>query len=133
MARLYLSWPPPSWSGQGHDNGDTVPVIGAAKTDLFTYWERTITMTNLSTRWITFTAFLLVIVTLALFMLRHASAVGAPRVQYRVVQSLPQDNNTRLEQELSMYGQEGWELVLVDIGNVTKPVPRYIFKRVEQP
>ena len=30
-------------------------------------------MTNLSTRWITFTAFLLVLVTLALFMLRHAS------------------------------------------------------------
>jgi len=90
-------------------------------------------MTHLSTRWITFTAFLLVIVTLALFMLRHVSAAGAPRVQYRVVQSLPQDNNTRLEQELSIYGQEGWELVLVDIGNVTKPVPRYIFKRVEQP
>ena len=89
-------------------------------------------MTNLSTRWITFTAFLLVIVTLALFMLRHASAAGPPKVQYRVVESLSQDNN-RLEQELSMYGQEGWELVLVDIGNVTKPVPRYIFKRVVQP
>ena len=83
-------------------------------------------MTILSTRWITFTAFLLVIVTLAFFILRHASTAGAPRVQYRVVQSLPQDNNTRLEQELSMYGQDGWELVLVDIGNVTKPVPRYI-------
>ena len=133
MVCVYLSWPPPSWSGQGHDNGDTVPVIGAAKTDLFTYWERTITMTNLSTRWITFTAFLLVIVTLALFILRHASAAGAPRVQYLVVQSLPHDNSTRLQEELNVYGQGGWELVLVDIGNVTKPVPRYIFKRVEQP
>jgi hypothetical protein len=90
-------------------------------------------MTNLSTRWITFTAYLLVIVTLALFLLRHASAAGAPRVQYRVVQSLSQDNNTRLEGELNAYGEGGWELVLVDIGNVTKPVPRYIFKRVVQP
>ena len=133
MVCVYFSWPPPSWSGQGHDNGDTVPDIGAAKTDLFTYWERTIIMTNLSTRWITFTAFLLVIVTLALVMLRHTSAAGAPRVQYLVVQSLSQDNNTRLQEELNVYGQGGWELVLVDIGNVTKPVPRYIFKRVEQP
>jgi hypothetical protein len=90
-------------------------------------------MTNLSTRWITFTAFLLVIVTLALFMLRHASAAGAPRVQYLVVQFPSQDNNTRLQGELNAYGEGGWELVLVDIGNVTKPVPRYIFKRVEQP
>ena len=93
-------------------------------------------MTNLSTRWITFTAFLLVIVTLALFMLRHVSAAGAPKVQYRVVESLSQDNNSnssRLEAELNVYGQEGWELVLVVIGNVTKPAPRYVFKRVEQP
>ena len=57
MVRVYLSWPPPSWSGQGHGNGDTVPDIGAAKTDLFTYWERTIILTNLSTRWITFHSF----------------------------------------------------------------------------
>jgi hypothetical protein len=89
-------------------------------------------MTNLSTRWITFMAFLLVIVTLALFMLRHASAQGAPRIQYRVLQSLSPDN-TRLEEELNAYGQGGWELVLVDIGNVTKPTPRFIFKRVVQP
>ena len=131
--RVYLSWPPPIRSGQGHDNGDTVPVIGAAKTDLFTYWERTIIMTNLSTRWITFTAFLLVIVTLAFFMLRQASAAGAPRVQYLVVQPSSVDDNTRLQEELNSYGQGGWELVLVVSGNVTKPFPRYIFKRVEQP
>jgi hypothetical protein len=49
------------------------------------------------------------------------------------VQSLPHDNCTRLQEELNVYGQGGWELVLVDIGNVTKPVPQYIFKRVEQP
>lgn len=90
-------------------------------------------MTNLSTRWITFTAFLLVIVTLAIVMLRHASAQGAPRIQYRVLQSLSLDNNSRLEEELNAYGQGGWELVLVDIGNVTKPTPRFIFKRVAQP
>ena len=90
-------------------------------------------MTNLSTRWITLTAFLLVIVTLAPFMLRHTAAAGAPRVQYRVVQSLSQDDNTRLEAELNAHGEGGWELVLVVSGNVTKPFPRYIFKRVEQP
>jgi len=89
-------------------------------------------MTNLSTRWITFMAFFLAIVTLALFMLRHASAQGAPRIEYRVLQSLSVDNNT-LEEELNAYGQGGWELVLVNSGNVTKPAPRFIFKRVAQP
>src|SRR5262245_23748715 len=133
MVCVYVSWPLPSWLGQGHDNRGTVPVIRAAKNDFFTYWERTITMTNLSTRWITFTAFLLVIVTLALFMLRHASAAGAPKVQYLVVQPLSQDDNTRLQEELNTYGQGGWELVLIVSGNVTKPFPRYIFKRVDQP
>jgi hypothetical protein len=86
-------------------------------------------MRNLSTRWITFMAFCLVIVTLALFMLRHASAQGSSRVEYRVLQSVSPD---RLEEELNTYGQGGWELVLVDIGNVTKPSPRFIFKRVVQ-
>jgi hypothetical protein len=86
-------------------------------------------MRNLSTRWITFMAFFLVIVTLALFMFRHASAQGSSRVEYRVLQSLSPD---RLEEELNAYGQGGWELVLVDIGNVTKPSPRFIFKRVVQ-
>ena len=90
-------------------------------------------MTNLSTRWITFTGLLLVIVTLALFMLRHASAAGAPKVQYLVVQPSSVDDNTRLQEELNTYGQGGWELVLVVSGNVTKPFPRYIFKRVDQP
>ena len=90
-------------------------------------------MTNLSTRWIAFMAFFLVIVTLALFMLRQASAQGAPRIQYRVLQTLSVDNNTTLEEELNAYGQGGWELVLVNSGNVTKPAPRFIFKRVAQP
>jgi hypothetical protein len=92
-------------------------------------------MTILSTRWITLTALFLVMVTLAFFMLRQrqASAAGAPKVQYRVLESLAHDNSTRLEAELNEYGQGGWELILVDIGNVTKPSPRFIFKRVELP
>ena len=90
-------------------------------------------MTNPSTRWITLTALFLVMVTMAFFMLRQASAAGAPKVQYRVLESLSRDNSTRLEAELNEYGQGGWELVLVDIGNVTKPSPRFIFKRVELP
>jgi hypothetical protein len=90
-------------------------------------------MTNLSPRWIAFMAFFLVIVTLALFMLRHASAQGEPRIQYRVLQSLSLDNINGLEEELNAYGQGGWELVLVSSGNVTRPAPRFIFKRVVQP
>ena len=90
-------------------------------------------MTNPSTRWITLTALFLVMGTLAFFMLRQASAQGTPKVQYRVLESLSHDNSTRLEAELNEYGQGGWELVLVDVGNVTKPSPRFIFKRVELP
>lgn len=90
-------------------------------------------MTNLSARWIALSAFFLVMGTLALFMLRHASAAGTPKVQYRVLESLSFDNSIRLERELNEYGEGGWELVLVDIGNVTKPAPRFIFKRVELP
>ena len=41
-------------------------------------------------------------------------------------------DNARMEAQLNELGQTGWELVLVDIGNVTKPAPRFIFKRVEQ-
>jgi hypothetical protein len=111
-----------------------VPRIEATITPYFSYGERRSAMTNISTRWITHTAFFLVASVVALLLLRHvSSAAGAPRVQYRVLDSLSLDNNARLEAELNEYGQGGWELVLVDIGNVTKPVPRFIFKRVELP
>ena len=91
-------------------------------------------MTNISTRWITLTAFLLISLVAGLLLLWHvSSAAEAPRVQYRVLESLSLENTTKLEAELNAYGQTGWELVLVDIGNVTKPSPRFIFKRVELP
>jgi hypothetical protein len=91
-------------------------------------------MANLSTRWITYVAFFLVTLLVALLLLRHvSSAQGAPRVQYRVLDSLALDNNAKLEAELNEYGQRGWELVLVDIGNVTAPGRRFILKRVELP
>ncbi|MGH7181824.1 MAG: hypothetical protein ACREJN_07600 [Nitrospiraceae bacterium] len=52
-----------------------------------------------------------------------------------VMETPPLDNTARLEAELNAYGASDWEeeLVLVDIGNVTKPVPRFIFNRVELP
>jgi hypothetical protein len=79
-------------------------------------------------------AFFLVTVLVALLASRHvSSAAKAPRVEYRVLESLSLDNNAKLENELNQYGQAGWELVLVDMGNVTKPAPRFIFKRIEQP
>lgn len=91
-------------------------------------------MTIISIRWITHMAFFLVALVVALLLLRHvSSAQGAPRVQYRVLDSLSLDNNARLEAELNENGQRGWELVLVDIGNVTAPGRRFIFKRVELP
>ena len=91
-------------------------------------------MANLSTRWMTYTAFFLVTLVVALLLLKHvSSAQGAPRVQYRVVDSLTLENNARLEAELNEYGQGGWELVLVDIGNVTSPARRFILKRVQLP
>lgn len=90
-------------------------------------------MMNISTRWITHTAVLLVGFVVALLFLQHASsAAGVARIQYRVLESLALDN-AKLEAQLNEYGQTGWELVLVDIGNVTKPTPRFIFKRVELP
>ncbi len=91
-------------------------------------------MTNISIRWITQTALFLVTLVIAILLLRHvSSAQGAPRVQYRVLDYLPLDNNAKLEAELNEYGQGGWELVLVDIGNVTAPARRFILKRVELP
>lgn len=91
-------------------------------------------MANLSYRWITHLTFFLVALVVALLLLRHvSSAQGASRVQYRVVDSLPLDNNAKLEAQLNEYGQGGWELVLVDIGNVTAPARRFILKRVELP
>jgi hypothetical protein len=90
-------------------------------------------MMNLPTRWMTHTAVLLVVFVGALLILQHvSSAAGVARVQYRVLESLALDN-AKLETQLNEFGQTGWELVLVDIGNVTKPAPRFIFKRVELP
>jgi len=89
---------------------------------------------NVSNRWMTYTAFFLVSLVMAFLLLRHvSSAAGTVRVQYHVLETLSLDNSARLEAELNAHGQTGWELVLVDIGNVTKPVPRFIFKRVELP
>ncbi len=87
-----------------------------------------------SSRWLLSAALCVVTVTIALVLGRHGTfAANAPRVEYRVLESLSLDNNAKLEAELNQYGQGGWELVLVDIGNVTKPTPRFIFKRVELP
>jgi hypothetical protein len=75
------------------------------------------------------TGFFLIILVVALLLLWHvSSAAGAPRVQYRVMELLSLDNTAKMEAELNAFGQTGWELV--DIGNVTKPAPRFIFKRV---
>ena len=91
-------------------------------------------MTNISTRRMTHTAFFLATLVVALLLLRLvSSAAAAPRVQYRVVDFLHLDNNAKLEAELNEYGQGGWELVFVDLGNVTSPARRYILKRVELP
>lgn len=91
-------------------------------------------MTNISARWIPYMVFSLISLMVALLLVRHvSSATGTPRVQYHVLETLPLDNAARLEAELNAYGQAGWELVLVDIGNVTKPMPRFVFKRVELP
>jgi hypothetical protein len=91
-------------------------------------------MTNIAARWIPYMVFFLISLVVALLLLRHvSSAAGTPRVQYHVLETVPLDNAARLEAELNAYGQAGWELVLVDIGNVTKPMPRFVFKRVELP
>jgi hypothetical protein len=91
-------------------------------------------MTNIAARWIPYMVFFLISLVMALLLLRHvSSAAGTPRVQYHVLETVPLDNAARLEAELNAYGQAGWELVLVDIGNVTKPMPRFVFKRVELP
>ena len=79
-------------------------------------------------------AVFIVTLVVALMVSRHlSSAAKAQRVEYRVLESLSLDNTAKLEAELNEFGQTGWELVLVDMGNVTKPAPRFIFKRVEQP
>jgi hypothetical protein len=85
-------------------------------------------------RWITPVAFCFLTFTVALLLWQQvSSAAKVLRVEYRVLETLSLDNNARLETQLNAFGQTGWELVLVDIGNVTKPAPRFIFKRVEQP
>ena len=91
-------------------------------------------MANTSTRWITLTAFFLISLVVGLLLLRHvSSAAGTPRVQYHVVELSAQADSAMLETELNALGQAGWELVLVNLGNVTRPAPRFIFKRVELP
>lgn len=59
-----------------------------------------------------------------------SSAATPPRIEYRVLELLSLDN-MKLEAKLNEYGQAGWDLALIDIGNVTKPQPRLILKRVE--
>ena len=102
--------------------------------DKFIYGERKSLMTNVSIRWMTLTALFFISLMVVFLLLRHvSSAAGAPRVQYHVLESLSQDDAVKLEAELNTYGQAGWELVLVNSGNVTRPAPRFIFKRVELP
>ena len=90
-------------------------------------------MTHLSTRWVKHLGFLLATLVVAVLLLRLvSSAQGTPRVHYRVLDARTADSAS-LEAELNEYGQTGWELVLIHIGNVTTPTPRFIFKRIEQP
>ena len=90
-------------------------------------------MTHLSTRRVKHLGFLLATLVVAVLLLRLvSSAQGTPRVHYRVLDARTADSAS-LEAELNEYGQTGWELVLIHIGNVTTPTPRFIFKRVEQP
>ena len=89
-------------------------------------------MSNVASRWITRTAFVLAALSVLFVFFQNVSSGAVARVQYRVLESLPQDA-AKLETLLNEFGQTGWELVLVDIGNVTKPAPRFIFKRVELP
>lgn len=91
-------------------------------------------MAKIFGRWTVHIAVFFVTLLIVLMVSQHmSSAAKAPRVEYRVLESLSLDNNGKLEAELNQFGQAGWELVLVDMGNVTKPAPRFIFKRVEEP
>lgn len=91
-------------------------------------------MTNISIRWIPLTVFFLISLVVGFLLLQHmSSAEGTSRVQYRVLEFPAQDDSAKLEAELNAYGQGGWELVLVNLGNVTRPAPRFIFKRVQLP
>lgn len=77
--------------------------------------------------------FLLATLVVALLLSRLvSSAQGTPRVHYRVLDARTADSAS-LEAELNEYGQSGWDLVLIHIGNVTTPTPRFIFKRLAQP
>ena len=91
-------------------------------------------MTNLSFRWSAYLVFFFLSLVVAFVLLKQGSAAqGSARIQYHVLENLSLDNSARLEAELNAYGQTGWDLVLVDMGNVTKPAPRFILKRVEVP
>lgn len=90
-------------------------------------------MSGLSPQWIRrLTLLLLVLVGALLLMRQGSSAQAVPRIEYRVLELLNLDN-ARLEARLNEYGRAGWDLALIDIGNVTKPQPRLILKRVEMP
>jgi hypothetical protein len=92
--------------------------------------ERRDAMRSGCKRWITLALFCIVSFGVALLLSWHdSSAQGTPRVQYRVLDARLQETEM-LEAELNEYGEAGWELVLVHIGNVTKPTPRLIFKRI---
>ncbi len=83
-----------------------------------------------SMRWIAVALFCIASFAAALLLSWHvSSAQGTPRFQYRVLDARLQDTDA-MEAELNEYGQAGWELVVVHIGNVTKPTPRFIFKRI---
>lgn len=89
-------------------------------------------MTQLSLRWVKYMGFLVATLVVALLLFRVvSSAQGTPRVHYRVLDAKTADS-ANLEAELNEYGQAGWDLVLIHIGNVTTPTPRFIFKRIEQ-
>jgi len=54
-----------------------------------------------------------------------AHAQEQKRIQYKIVDVLP-DTQT-MQATLNQYGNEGWELVAVSMGDLT--APRFVFKR----
>jgi hypothetical protein len=54
-----------------------------------------------------------------------ATAQEPKRFEYRIVEVLPDTHN--MQTKLTEFGENGWELVAVSMGNMTEP--RLIFKR----
>jgi hypothetical protein len=54
-----------------------------------------------------------------------AKAQESKRIQYRIVEVLPDTQN--MQTMLNEFGASGWELVAVSMGNMTEP--RLIFKK----